>query len=54
MSLAYWQMADYEEASRCNKQALKLQSEFPEALRLEAALKEKMDTGGLGRRLFGR
>lgn len=54
MSLAYWQMEDYEEASRCNQQALKLQSDFPEALRLEAALKEKMDTGGLGRRLFGR
>jgi len=54
MSLAYWQIEDYEEANRCNQHALKLQSDFPEALRMESALKEKLDTGGLGRRLFGR
>jgi tetratricopeptide (TPR) repeat protein len=54
MSLAHWQLEDYEEAQRCNQQALKLQSDFPQALSLQAALKEKMDTGGLGRRLFGR
>jgi len=55
MSLAYWQLEDYEEASRSNQQALKLQSDLPEALRMQAALKEKMDTGGLGLgRLFGR
>ena len=54
MSLAYWQMEEYEEANHANQQALRLQGDFPEALRLQAALKEKMDSGGLGRRLFGR
>ncbi|HSG19015.1 MAG TPA: tetratricopeptide repeat protein [Anaerolineae bacterium] len=54
MSVAYWQLDNYEEAARCNQQAIKLQSDFPEARKMEDALKEKMDTGGLGRRLFGR
>ena len=54
MSVAYWQIGDYEEASRRNKQAIKLKSDFPEARKMEEALKEKLDTGGLGRRLFGR
>lgn len=54
MSLAYWHMGDYEEAKRHNQQALKLQGDLPEARKMEVALKEKLDTGGLGRRLFGR
>lgn len=54
MSVAYWQLANYEEADRCNQQALKLQSDLPEALHMQAELKVKLDTGGLGRRLFGR
>ena len=54
MSVAYWQMGNYEEAAHCNKQAIKLQGDFPEARKMESALEEKMDTGGLGRRLFGR
>jgi hypothetical protein len=47
-------MGDYEEAKRCNQQAIKLKSDFPEARKMEEALKEKLDTGRLGRRLFGR
>jgi tetratricopeptide (TPR) repeat protein len=54
ISVAYWQMGDYEEAKRCNQQAIKLKSDFPEARKMEEALKEKLDTGRLGRRLFGR
>ena len=54
MSVAHWQMGDYPEAQRCNQQALKLRSDSPEALRMESVLKEKLDTGRLGRRLFGR
>lgn len=54
MSVAYWQLGDYEEAKRSNQQAIKLKSDLPEALKMEEALKEKLDTGGLGRRLFGR
>jgi len=53
MSVTYWQLGDYEEAQRCNQHALKLDSELPEALRMESALKEKLGTGSLGRRLFG-
>jgi len=54
MSVAYWHLGNYEEADRCNRQALKLNSDHPEARQMEEALKEKLDTGGLGRRLFGR
>lgn len=54
MSIAYWHMGNYEEASRCNEQALKLQSDFAEAHQMEQALRERMGTGRLGRRLFGR
>lgn len=54
MSLAYWRKEDFEEAQRCNKRALALRPDFPEALKLEAAIKEKLDKGGLTQRLFGR
>jgi tetratricopeptide (TPR) repeat protein len=54
MSVAYWHLGDYQEAQRCNEHALKLNSESPEALKMESALKEKLGTGSLGRRLFGR
>lgn len=54
MSVAYWQIGDYQEAERCNQHALELQSDSPEALRMESALREKLGTGSLGSRLFGR
>lgn len=54
MSIAYWQVGNYEEANRCNQQALKLQSDFAAARQMEEALKDRMGTGSLGRRLFGR
>lgn len=54
MSVAYWRMENYEEAKRCNQQALKLQDDYPAALKMQEALKEKLDTGSLSQRLFGR
>ncbi len=54
MSLAYWEMGDYEEAAHCNRRALKIQKDMPEALKMQDALKEKIDSGGLTKRLFGR
>jgi tetratricopeptide (TPR) repeat protein len=53
MSMAYWNLGEYEEASRCNKRALKIRS-FPEAEEMQAALADKIDSGGIARRLFGR
>lgn len=53
LSVVYWRMEDYQEALRCNKRALELE-DFPEAREMEAALAERLDTGGLKRRLFGR
>lgn len=53
MSVAYWYLENFEEAERCNKRALALE-ELPEARKMEAALKEKLDTGSITRRLFGR
>lgn len=54
LSLAYWRVENYEEAERCNKQVLELRPDFPTALKMEKALKEKLNTGGFSRRLFGR
>lgn len=53
MSLAYWQQEYYHEAQRCNQQALALE-DFPEAREMKEALKQKLGTGGLTGRLFGR
>jgi tetratricopeptide (TPR) repeat protein len=52
MSLIYWRQEDYEEADRCNQQALRLQ-DFPAARKMEAALKKKKSEGGMLGRLFG-
>lgn len=54
MSLAYWRKEEFEEADRCNKKALALQNDYPEAQKMQEALKDKLDTGGFARRLFGR
>jgi tetratricopeptide (TPR) repeat protein len=54
MSIANWRLEDYDEAARCNKRALALREDYPEALKMQESLKEKQDTGGLTRRLFGR
>lgn len=54
MSLAYWKVEDDEEAARSNSKALALKPDFPEARKMELMLKEKMDTGGFRKRLFGR
>lgn len=53
MSLAYWRLGDYEEAAHCNRRALKIQSDLPGALKMQEALKEKLESGGLSKRLFG-
>ena len=54
MSIAYWREQNYQEAARCNERALSLQGDFPEALKMEEALKEKLDSGGFSQRLYGR
>ena len=54
MSVAYWRLEDYDEAARCNKRALSLREDYAEALKMQSALKEKQDSGGLASRLFGR
>jgi tetratricopeptide (TPR) repeat protein len=54
MSLAYWRLEEFKEAARCNKRALSLQRDLPEALKMADALKDKLDSGGLSQRLFGR
>jgi tetratricopeptide (TPR) repeat protein len=53
MSIAHWHAHNYEEAFHCNRRALAL-SDLPEARRMEEALKEKLDKGGLRGWLFGR
>lgn len=53
MSVAYWYLENYEEADHCNKRALALE-DLPEARKMEEALREKLDTGSLTSRLFGR
>ncbi|MCI0394681.1 MAG: hypothetical protein L0332_00205 [Chloroflexi bacterium] len=53
MSLAFFHQEDYKEAARCNKRSLELQDSL-EARQLQVALKEKMGSGGLAGRLFGR
>lgn len=54
MSIANWRLEDFDEAARCNQRALSLREDYPEALKMQASLKEKQDSGGLARRLFGR
>jgi tetratricopeptide (TPR) repeat protein len=53
MSLAYFHKEDFEEAERCNSRSLTL-GQLPEALQLQEALKDRLDSGGIARRLFGR
>jgi tetratricopeptide (TPR) repeat protein len=52
IALCHWQQEDYAAANDANKRALALK-EFSAGRRMEQALKEKLDTGMLGR-LFGR
>jgi len=55
LSIAYWRLEDFDEAARCNKRALSIQEDFPEALKMQASLEErKKDTGSLANRLLGR
>jgi tetratricopeptide (TPR) repeat protein len=54
MSLAYWGIKDYEEAAYYNRRTLKVEPDFPEAIRLKEALDKKNDGGGITKRLFGR
>jgi tetratricopeptide (TPR) repeat protein len=53
MSIVYFNMEDYKEAARLNKEALAL-LDFPEAREMEQALKSKLGTGALVSRLLGR
>lgn len=56
LSVAYWQLQDYEEAEHANRRALKLEA-LPAARKMEAALKKKSEEGNEGGvlgRLFGR
>jgi tetratricopeptide (TPR) repeat protein len=53
LSVVYWRQEKYEEAARCNKRALDL-LELPQARRMEEAIKEKLDSGGMFGRLFKR
>jgi tetratricopeptide (TPR) repeat protein len=46
ISIIYWYQEDYEEASRANKQALKL-GDLPAAHKMAEALKEKVGGSGL-------
>ncbi len=54
MSLAYWGIEEYQEAAYCNRRALKIQADLPEALRMEEALSAKKDSGGITKRLLRR
>jgi len=54
LSIAYWRLEDFEEASRCNKKALTLRENFPEAMKMQESLKKKQESGGLARRFLGR
>jgi tetratricopeptide (TPR) repeat protein len=53
MSVAYWRLGNYEEAAHCNRRALQIQDDLPGALKMQEALKDKFDSGGLSKRLFG-
>jgi tetratricopeptide (TPR) repeat protein len=55
MSVVHWRQEDYEEAARCNAQALRL-DDFPAARQMEEALKKEIESGSSGMlgRLFGR
>jgi tetratricopeptide (TPR) repeat protein len=46
LSIIYWHQEDYEEASRANRQALKL-GDLPAAQKMAEALKEKVGGSGL-------
>jgi tetratricopeptide (TPR) repeat protein len=54
MSLAHWRLGEYEEAAHCNRRALKIKGDLPEALQMRDALEEKLDSRGITKRLFGR
>lgn len=55
LSVAYWRLEEFDESARCNKRALSIQEDYPEALKMKAALEEKKkDTGSLANRLLGR
>jgi tetratricopeptide (TPR) repeat protein len=54
MSLAYWRMEEFVEAAHCNRRVLKIKADHPEALKMQEALKEKLDSGGITKRILGR
>lgn len=54
MSIAYWRLENYDEAARCNTKALSLREDFPEALKMRAALDERQESRGFTDRLLGR
>jgi len=54
LTVVNWRLEDYEEADRCNRRALSLKPDYPEALEVQEALKEEQNSGGLSRRIFGR
>lgn len=53
MSVSYWRLGNYDDAAHCNRRALQIRSNLPGALKMQEALKEKLDSGRLSKRLFG-
>ncbi len=53
LSAVYWQMDDLDEAARCNKRSLALGA-LPEATQLAQEIQQKMGSGSLVGKLFGR
>lgn len=51
MSLLFWKKEAYEDAARCNRNALRLKN-LPEARKLQVALKKKLGGMGILERLF--
>lgn len=47
LSVLYWQLEDYDEAGRANKQALKFASDMPAAQKMAEALKQKQGNSGI-------
>lgn len=53
ISLIHWRKEDYEEAEISNQQVLRLQKNYPPALKMKEALKKKKSEGSRFGRLFG-
>lgn len=54
LSVVYWKQENYEEADRWNERVVKAKANIPAAYKLENALKQKLNKGGLRGKLFGR